>query len=163
MNEKITSIHATVVTYQPDIEVLAPLLAALSPQGAHIVDNTFADDARVTHLCAGLESGNVTLNRSSDNLCVAKALNVDIASAQELGATHIVLSDQDSLSAPDMMNALLAALSRLRLHGRKVGAVGRTSMDAWSATDRCSWRWSTRRVWLLSNAPLQSVGGRRVR
>jgi rhamnosyltransferase len=131
MNEKIASVHAVVVTYQPDIEVLATLLEALSPQVAHIhiVDNTRDEDARVAQLCAGMESGNVTLTRLGDNLGIAKALNVGIGLARQAGATRVLLSDQDSLPAPDMVARLLATLSRLRARGRKVGAVSPTFTD----------------------------------
>lgn len=131
-----TRVDAVVVTYRPDLDQLSALLVALSPQVAHIhvVDNTPAEDARTEGLLGRLRAENVSLLPLDDNLGVAKALNVGISVAKAAGASHVLLSDQDSLPAPDMVDRLLEAHVDLRDRGEKVGAVGPTFTDEHTGT-----------------------------
>jgi rhamnosyltransferase len=124
-------VFAVVVAYLPDVDVLRALLDALLAQtaGVFVVDNTPMADARVEALCATLPQQALRLIRLGDNLGIARALNVGIDAALASGATHVLLSDQDSLPAPDMVAALLAAMIDLQRAGRRVGAVGPTYTD----------------------------------
>ncbi|WP_297927734.1 rhamnosyltransferase [Metallibacterium sp.] len=124
-------VFAVVVAYLPDTEVLRALLDALLAQtaGVLVVDNTPADDPRVETLCAALPHDALRLIRLGDNLGIARALNVGIDAALAAGATHVLLSDQDSLPAQDMVAALLAAMDDLQRAGQRVGAVGPTYTD----------------------------------
>ena len=124
-------VHAVVVTYRPEQQALIDLLEALSPQVelVHVVDNSAGDDLRVTTLLDGLHPDNIIIHRLGGNHGIAKALNVGISHAQEAGATHLLLSDQDSLPAPDMVAGLLTAHSGLVAGGYKAGAVGPMFID----------------------------------
>ncbi len=124
-------VFAVVVAYQPDTGVLRALLDVLLAQtdGVLVVDNTPADDRRVETLCAALPHDALRLIRLGENLGIAHALNVGIGAALTTGATHVLLSDQDSLPAPGMVAALLAAMDDLQHAGQRVGAVGPTYTD----------------------------------
>lgn len=124
-------VHAVVVTYVPEATPLRELLIALSPQVAHIhvVDNTPLVDERVERLLTNTTIGNVGLTRLGDNLGIAKALNVGIEAAITAGATHVLLSDQDSLPASGMVEGLLRAEYELRAQGHKIAAIGPSFVD----------------------------------
>lgn len=124
-------VFAVVVAYLPDTEVLRALLDALLTQtgGVVVVDNTPMADRRVEILCATLAQDTLRLMRLGQNLGIARALNVGIDAAMAAGATHVLLSDQDSLPAPDMVAELLRAHDELTRAGRCVGAVGPTYID----------------------------------
>jgi rhamnosyltransferase len=115
----------------PDTEVLRALLDALLTQtaGVIVVDNTPAEDRRVESLCATLPQDTLRLTRLGQNLGIACALNVGIDMALAAGATHVLLSDQDSLPSPDMVKELLQAQADLLGAGQSVGAVGPTYTD----------------------------------
>ena len=122
---------AVVVAYLPDVAVLRALLDALRAQtdGVIVVDNTPAGDRRVEMLCGVLASHAPQLIRLSENQGIGRALNLGIESALAGGATHVLLSDQDSRPAPDMVAQLLRAQDALVAAGRRVGAVGPTYTD----------------------------------
>jgi rhamnosyltransferase len=124
-------VYAVVVAYLPDVGVLRALLDTLLAQtaGVFVVDNTPAADQRVDALCAALPQPALHLIRLGENLGIARALNIGIDAALAAGATHVLLSDQDSLPAPDMVAALLAAMDDLQCAGQRVGAVGPTYTD----------------------------------
>ena len=124
-------VHAVVVTYLPDTQVLHELLAALAVQVAcvRVVDNTPQADARVPALLDELALGNVHLLRMGENLGIARALNDGAAAAIAAGATHVLLSDQDSLPPLDMVPGLLRSEREVTAQGVHVGAVGPTFTD----------------------------------
>lgn len=126
-----SKVYAVVVAYLPEVAVLRALLDALLAQtsGVFVVDNTPAADRCVETLCTALAQPALRLIRLGDNLGIARALNVGIDAALAAGATHVLLSDQDSLPASDMVAALLAAMDDLQRAGRRVGAVGPTYTD----------------------------------
>ena len=91
---------AVVVTHRPDIRATARLLAALAPQVAHVVvvDNGSPAET-VTALREALSTTTGELVSLAENVGIAAAQNVGITRARAGGATHILLSDQDSLPA----------------------------------------------------------------
>lgn len=117
-------ICAIVVTYGPDPAALAALLRACAPQVARVivVDNGSAGD--VAALAPGCDFIGLP-----ENLGLAAGLNRGIARARECGATHVVLFDQDSVPASDMVAKLLAGEARLRELGKRVAAVGPRFVD----------------------------------
>lgn len=131
---------AVVVSYQPDTAALDQLVSRLLPQVAAlvVVDNG-SDAATVAHLAAlvdGLvdepgdgptrpEAQLVALGR---NVGVGAAQNLGIDRARQVGATHVLLSDDDSLPAPDMVERLVAALTAAAPADR-VAAVGPVTVD----------------------------------
>ncbi len=124
-------VSAVVVTYLPQLEPLAELLTILVSQVAHImvVDNTPSEDRRMESLLSAQGLQKVRLIRLGDNAGIAKALNIGIEAAIETGATHVLLSDQDSLPAPNMVAGLLLASHELLEQGHRVGAVGPSFID----------------------------------
>ena len=124
--------HAVVVSYRPDLGLLRALLEALAPQVAAIelVDNTPVADARVADLAQELALPSLRLHRLGDNYGIACALNVGVQAAWNAGASHVLLSDQDSLPPPDMVAGLLRAEAELIASGVRVGAIGPRFTDA---------------------------------
>ncbi|EQD74078.1 rhamnosyltransferase [mine drainage metagenome] len=124
-------ISAVVVTYLPDTDVLRALLDSLLAQtaGVFVVDNTPMDDRRVETPCTALPQDALRLIRLGSNFGIGRALNVGIDAALAAEATHVLLSDQDSLPAPDMVAELLRAQEALIHAGWRVGAVGPTYTD----------------------------------
>ncbi len=125
-------VQGVVVTYLPDVHLLRELLLVLEPQlaGVQIVDNTPQADARVSKLLHELSFDNVQLLRLGENHGIARALNEGVDAAIAAGATHVLLSDQDSLPAPDMVVGLLSSEHELDEQGIHVGAIGPTFTDA---------------------------------
>ena len=125
------SVHAVVVSYCPDVPLLRALLLALTPQVAAIelVDNTPAADARVADLVQELALPSLRLHRLGDNYGIARALNVGAQAAWDAGASHVLLSDQDSLPPTGMVAGLLRAETELIASGARVGAIGPSFTD----------------------------------
>ncbi|HKU17795.1 MAG TPA: hypothetical protein VJP80_00830 [Candidatus Saccharimonadales bacterium] len=124
-------VHAVVVSYRPDLLILSALLEALAPQVAviQLVDNTQVEDTRVADLVQQLDLPALRLQRLGNNYGIARAINLGAQAAWTDGASHILLSDQDSLPSPDMVRNLLRIEAELRARGELVGAVGPTYTD----------------------------------
>lgn len=133
MNNKFdyrcADVFAIIVTYNPDIAVLKVLLHSLLPQVAKaiIVDNGSSADMgswfEQTH------HENLILHKLDQNYGIAHAQNVGI---KQLGVSpdkFILLSDQDSRPAEDMVFELRKAAIELMASGKKVAAVGPCYMD----------------------------------
>jgi rhamnosyltransferase len=127
MPDAIARVWAVVVAFHPDGEVLAALLRELRQQteAVVVVDNSEPG----TPAPRFPEDGAIVWRRLGANRGVAAALNVGIAIAGAAGATHVLLSDQDSLPAPGMVAGLLDALQRLQRDGERVAAVGPRYID----------------------------------
>lgn len=143
-----TVVGAVVVTYSPDLERLDPLLGALAAQcaGVVVVDNGPGGP----ELEAACERAGAELVALGENTGIAHAQNVGIERAVAAGATHVLLSDQDSLPAPDMVAELLSGLERGREQGLgPVGAVGPVAGDVRSESEELVYvarRWGPRRA-----------------
>lgn len=116
----VTKIIAVVVTYRPHLPRLNAQFHALASQVASVVwvDNASGltlDDRQTPHHCIELAT----------NTGIAHAQNVGILWAREQGATHVLLMDQDSQPAPDMVENLLQALCQRP----NAAAVGPRYMD----------------------------------
>jgi len=125
-------VAAVVVTFHPDLAVTGTLLRTLAPQvGAVLVVDNGSGAATVqalSTLAAGLGVEVVALPA---NAGIAAAQNRGIAWAREGGARFVLLSDQDSLPALDMVERLLAGFARRSAvpGGRPVAAVGPVTTD----------------------------------
>ena len=121
-----SSTAAIVVTYRPDIDTLQALVDALLPQVDRLwlVDNASANVESIRALAAprGID---IIANR--ENLGVGAALNQGIAAARVQGHDQVLLMDQDSLPAGDMVVRLQEAL---RIGGERLAAVGPAHIDA---------------------------------
>jgi rhamnosyltransferase len=126
-------VAAVVITYEPDTGKLSSLLLSLGKQVSQfiVVDNTPLPDDRVRVAVEATPElgGNVQIVRLGENLGIAAALNVGVRSAIVAGAEYVLLSDQDSLPAPNMVEELLrVAIDRQRA-GIRVGGVGPVYVD----------------------------------
>jgi rhamnosyltransferase len=119
---------AVIVTYHPDLTQFDRLVDILAPQVTSllVVDNGSDTDTLVRlNQILDNRGGIIPL---SDNLGIAAAQNRGISQARRDGATHVLLSDDDSAPAPDMVARLLAALA-VDTTGH-LGAVGPVPVDA---------------------------------
>ena len=122
---------AVAVTYHPDVADFSRLLGALRPQVAAVVvvDNGSPDTAE---LAALLGDDDVFVPLGA-NRGIAAAQNAGIEHALRLGATHVLLSDDDSLPAQDMVARLVAAIRSPEPPAR-VAAVGPVTIDPRTGT-----------------------------
>lgn len=115
---------AIIVTYNPDRKDLIELLDAVVSQVrlVLVVDNGSKDDVS----CVIADSGtpNSHCYCLGSNLGVAEAINYGIDKANTFGTTHVVLFDQDSLPAADMVERLFDNYRNMLEQGIKVAAVG---------------------------------------
>ncbi len=129
-------ICAVVVSYNPEVYSFIELLRRLIPQVDYliVVDNSVTenDDAFVFLVHSDISQDRVALVRLGGNYGIATALNVGIAIALQEGAKFVLLSDQDSLPAEDMVPNLLEAYEALAERGEDVGAVGPTFTDLYT-------------------------------
>lgn len=126
MRHKVVAIS---VTYNPGSGEIERLVGSALPQvaGLVVVDNGSRDDVR-TRLPLG-SSPNLRYISLGDNYGIAAALNRGIESARKEGATHVLLLDQDSTLADDMVARLLDAAAASEAQGLKVAAVGPRYLD----------------------------------
>lgn len=112
MTKKHNSIAAIIVLYQPP-ESLPALLAAIRPQVQEIimVDNGENSPVDAVHWIKNPENN------------LAKAQNLGVAKARELGCSHVLLLDDDSLPAEDMVAKLLATAKKQNKQGGKKVAI----------------------------------------
>jgi rhamnosyltransferase len=126
-------VAAVVVTYHPDPLATADLLTALAPQVnlLVVVDNGSPPEAlaRLENEVRTLGPGREVLALGA-NTGIAAAQNRGIAWARKRGAELVLLSDQDSVPAPDMVVRLVEGLQRATAAGGvPVAAVGPVTVD----------------------------------
>ena len=129
-NPLAMNIVAVVITYHPELDALAALLNALTPQVSTVVVVDNGSDKSVRdwldqHYSHGVVHGLFL----GTNTGVASAQNAGIAWARRQGADHVVLFDQDSLPAPDMILHLSQAIQQKEKEGHKIGAAGPRYVD----------------------------------
>lgn len=118
-----------IVTYHPNWALVHSRLTSLRLQvdDVVVVDNGSPSalderfDAPMWSICARL--------LLDDNYGIAKAQNLGIGWAIAQGATHVVLLDQDSEPAPDMVDHLLRAADALETQVQKLGVVAPRFID----------------------------------
>jgi rhamnosyltransferase len=115
---------AIIFTYNPERHELTGLLrSAVSQVGiVLIVDNGSSEDVSGIVSESGLPK--CRCYRLGSNRGIAEAINYGIDKACDLGTTHVVLFDQDSLPAPDMVECLFYNHENMVEQGVKVAAVG---------------------------------------
>lgn len=148
---------AVVVTYRPDLAATTALLSALAPQvAAVVVVDDGSDASTVEGLRAAARPLGARVLPMGTNQGIAAAQNAGIDWARGEGAAFVLLSDQDSLPHPDMVERLLAGFDRATadtLAGRRppVAAVGPVTVDARNAGAALLFsaqRWGPRRATL---------------
>lgn len=115
------------VAFNPDPARLAEQLRALRGQVDEIVILDNASEQRVEEALASHLNKNgtplkfITLDRNEG---VARGFNIGARHATESGARFVLLLDDDSIPAPDMVEALLAGYRESTGLGESVAAVG---------------------------------------
>ncbi len=131
MIEVSAQVHAVVVTFNPERDVLLREFALLVSQVDKIwlVDN--ASSQSLADWVGGLPcAGKLELVQMSANLGLGAAQNAGIQLARAAGANHVLILDQDSEPMPDMVDRLLAACDRLQFSGVPVAAVAPVYSDS---------------------------------
>lgn len=122
------NVIAIIVTYFPQSEPFLELIGSLSLQVGKIlvVDNTPAKDDRTFTILAagGVNFDQIRIVRLGWNAGIATALNVGIAVALAEGFSYVLLSDQDSLPASDMVIGLMRSYRDILSQGHRVAGVG---------------------------------------
>jgi len=119
-------VGAVIVIYFPEQEILSRLLRALAAQVAYmaVVDNGAMESTRSFLQGLAAKSPSLEIISQRQNVGVATAHNIGIARMRTRGCTHVLLLDQDSIPAPDMVEKLLQACLKLESEGKRVAAVG---------------------------------------
>lgn len=102
---------AIVVTYQPVVEVLGQLLEALTPQVVSVVVVDNGSHADLEAWNKERQPHNIEVLLLGENRGIAAAQNVGIQWARNRGAGFVLLMDQDSIPAPDMVEKLISTIS----------------------------------------------------
>lgn len=121
-------IYAVVVSYCPDPERLARQFESLLPQVQAIVwvDNGSPSQAELKILADHWPVERLQLQWLAENKGIGAAQNHGLAQALKQGATHILLMDDDSQPAHDMVSRLQAAFIR----NPQAAAAGAAHIDA---------------------------------
>ena len=124
-------IHAIVVTYNPELDVLSREFELVIPQVDKIwlIDNASSSSLATWVDDMGLHD-KLELVQMPDNLGLGAAQNAGIQLARAAGATHVLILDQDSQPMPDMVDRLLAASNQLQSAGVPVAAVAPVYADS---------------------------------
>ncbi|MHB8981053.1 glycosyltransferase family 2 protein [Thiobacillus sp.] len=123
-------IISVIITYCPSVEPLSNLLSALQKQvdSVVVVDNGSPENFKAW--LSDRESTQVHGIFLGENRGIAAAQNIGIRWAMACGANYVLLFDQDSLPAKNMVISLLDAARRMSAEGHKLASVGPRYMDA---------------------------------
>ena len=122
-------VAAVVVTFHPELALIAELLCAVAPQveAIVIVDNTGGAGA---DLEGSLPDGYaITVLRNARNAGLGSAQNQGIRWAAAGGFTHVFMLDQDSVPEADCISQLIEAEAKLLGRGVALAAVGAQIVD----------------------------------
>jgi rhamnosyltransferase len=125
------SVHAVVVTYNPDLIVLGRVIVATLPQVEKIwiIDN--ASNYSLQSWLSSLDNlDKIVLTSMPSNLGIGAAHNAGIMQAKLESASHVLLLDQDSQPMQGMLDNLLSACVQLQTSGYKVAAVAPLYKDS---------------------------------
>lgn len=93
----------------------------------YLIDNGSPDVG--ARICALARTPEVEVVPLGENMGIGYAQNLGIRMASACQATHVLLMDQDSLPAPDMVEKLLAAERALLAKGCRIAALGPSYQD----------------------------------
>jgi len=117
---------AVILTYHPRNPQLATLVGRIAPQvdAIVLVDNGSTAASRELIREATRSFSGTVVVPLDDNLGVAAGHNVGIGIALERGFEFVLILDQDSVPAPDMVARLMKGYADAAGRGRPVAAVG---------------------------------------
>lgn len=105
--ERPSEVCAVIVTHHPD-DGFPPRVARIARQvGASIIVDNGSRDETLSMLRSLAAAPSITLVPNHDNLGVARALNVGVQRAAELGFRSVLLFDQDSVAGDELVASLL--------------------------------------------------------
>lgn len=127
----VASIHAIVVSFNPELDVLRREFELVAPQVDKIwlLDNASSNALAPWIKGLGL-GGKLELIQLAANLGLGAAQNMGVQRARNAGATHVLILDQDSEPMPDMVQRLLQACDDLQSSGVPVAAVAPVYADS---------------------------------
>ena len=136
-----------IVTYNPDDSFVARFQHLATQVGNVIVVDNHSADAAVCMLTEAIATLNLTLIANSENLGIASALNIGLERATAAGFEWVLLLDQDTLPALDMVEILREAYDQFP-DKHRLAVIGsnfknpRTGQTRYSpeVTDGCCWR-----------------------
>jgi len=102
---------AVVVTYQPALDILEQLLDALIPQVTSVVVVDNGSDADLAAWNSKRDIRGIEFLRLGENRGIAAAQNVGIQWVRNREARFVLLMDQDSIPAPNMVEKLVSTIS----------------------------------------------------
>lgn len=127
----MSSVHAIIVTYHPDVTVLKGNISNLLACGVvamvHIVDNT---PAGMFNFEPDYES--VSVISLGENKGIAYAQNVGIQRAKDFGAKYVALFDQDSTLSVDLVPNLLKTMMLAEMSGVRLACLGPRPLDVFT-------------------------------
>jgi rhamnosyltransferase len=136
-----TDVCAVLITYHPDVE-FPVRLSRIAPQvGAIVIVDNGSEQSEVTMLREVAADSAVTLVLNSENLGIARALNIGIERATARGYRFVLLMDQDSRADSDMVAALLATYEsfpgneRLAIVGAGFGEIESHNPNPYAPTE----------------------------
>ena len=124
-----SNIVGIVISYQPDLEMLGRLLSTLLPQvqAVVVVDNGSLVDIKAW--CVNMFDDKICVISLGENHGIAAAQNAGINWSRTHGAHYVVLFDQDSEPAADMVSKLRSVAEAKATEGHAVAAVGPRYID----------------------------------
>jgi len=102
-----TDVCAVVVTYHPDTAFPLRLNSVCPQVGALVIVDNGSADAERNMLREAASDSKIDVIFNLQNLGLARALNIGVQRAAELGYSWVLLLDQDSRVDPDMVRSLL--------------------------------------------------------
>ena len=115
-----------IVTFNPNLRTLERQLNEVGPQVKNLV---IVDNGSRIDLSDIADRHHVTLLSLGDNYGIARAQNVGIQFARDCLAEYVLLLDQDSIPATDMVSQLILAAKKLEQMQQPYAAVGPTYHD----------------------------------
>lgn len=128
-------IHAIVVSFEPNLDVLLRQIELVAPQVRKIwlVDNASSTSLALWVSSLGLQD-KLELVQLPTNLGLGTGQNRGIQLARAAGGTHILILDQDSQPMSNMVKRLLAASDQLQAAGVPLAAVAPMYSDSINGT-----------------------------
>jgi|SaaInlStandDraft_1057018.scaffolds.fasta_scaffold01605_5 rhamnosyltransferase len=120
----MNKIVAIITSFNPNLEILKFLLKAIEHQVAHIVIVDNGTSKKEIRVIKQFIPDNCILIENEYNFGVSEAINRGVLEAKKLCASYLVVFDQDSRPAQDMIEQLLSVMMHNKKKGKKVAAAG---------------------------------------
>ncbi len=140
-----SEIYAVIVTYNPNLDLLAKLILSLQEQvgGIVIVDN---GSENISHIRSGIGNLPRKLIKLSENKGIAYAQNQGIMYAESRRAQYVLLMDQDTILPEGAVAVLHDKCKDLERSGLRVGAIGCVYRDRHDGKINAIWKADGRKL-----------------